>query len=148
MSQLLTSVYCTVTIVVMFVECLVLVDDPSIVLFLPYKSYRAGVFCLLPTLIAINRHIFARISAPKRVKLLNNETTCQRMSPRSPAMSMPCHLLPSPVIARLGINILLQLLLFVARHLSPLLKFPKNAHNFDARGDYDANHHHVTTSSF
>jgi len=48
LSQLLTSVYCTVTIVVMFIECLVLVDDPSIVLFLLYNSYRAGVFCLLP----------------------------------------------------------------------------------------------------
>ena len=49
---------------------------------------------------------------------------------------------------RLGINILLLLLLFIAHPLPPLLKFPKNAHNIDARGDYDANHHRATMSSF
>ena len=34
--------------VAMFVGCLVLVDDPDIVLFLPYKTYEAGVFCSHP----------------------------------------------------------------------------------------------------
>ncbi len=33
------------TMVVMFVGCLVLSDDPNIILFLPYKTYGAGVFC-------------------------------------------------------------------------------------------------------
>ncbi len=74
-----------------------------------YYSYRTNptereCFVCSRTLIAINRHIFTHISSPKRVKLLNNKTTCQQMSPRSPAMSTPCHLLPSPVIARLGIT--------------------------------------------
>jgi hypothetical protein len=32
------------TMVVMFVGCLVLGDDPNIILFLPYKTYGAGVF--------------------------------------------------------------------------------------------------------
>jgi hypothetical protein len=32
------------TMVVMFVGCLVLGDDPNITLFLPYKTYGAGVF--------------------------------------------------------------------------------------------------------
>ncbi len=34
--------------VVMFVGCLVLDDDPNIILFLPYKTYGAGVFCFHP----------------------------------------------------------------------------------------------------
>jgi hypothetical protein len=36
------------TMVVMFVGCLVLGDDPNIILFLPYKTYGAGVFCFPP----------------------------------------------------------------------------------------------------
>ena len=32
------------TMVVIFVGCLVLGDDPNVVLFLPYKTYGAGVF--------------------------------------------------------------------------------------------------------
>ncbi len=36
------------TLVVMFVGCLVLGDDPNIILFLPYKTYGAGVFCFRP----------------------------------------------------------------------------------------------------
>jgi hypothetical protein len=36
------------TMVVMFVGCLVLGDNPNIILFLPYKTYRAGVFCFRP----------------------------------------------------------------------------------------------------
>jgi hypothetical protein len=33
------------TIVVMFVGCLVLGDKPNIILFIPYKTYGAGFFC-------------------------------------------------------------------------------------------------------
>ena len=36
------------TMVVMFVGCLVLGDDPIIILFLPYKTYGVGVFCFRP----------------------------------------------------------------------------------------------------
>jgi hypothetical protein len=36
------------TMVVMFVGCLVLGDDPNIILFLPYKTYGAGVFLFPP----------------------------------------------------------------------------------------------------
>ncbi len=34
--------------VVMFVGCLVLSDDPNIILFLPYKTYGAAGFCFRP----------------------------------------------------------------------------------------------------
>jgi hypothetical protein len=36
------------TMVVMFLGCLVLGDDPNIILFLPYKTYGAEVFCFCP----------------------------------------------------------------------------------------------------
>jgi hypothetical protein len=36
------------TMVVMFVGCLVLGDYPNIILFLPYKTYGVGVFCFRP----------------------------------------------------------------------------------------------------
>jgi hypothetical protein len=36
------------TMVVMFVGCLVLGDNPNIILFLLYKTYVAGVFCFCP----------------------------------------------------------------------------------------------------
>ncbi len=36
------------TMVVMFVGFLVLGDNPNIILFLPYKTYGAGVFCFRP----------------------------------------------------------------------------------------------------
>ena len=36
------------TMVVMFVGCFVLGDDPNIVLFQPYKTYRAGFFSFPP----------------------------------------------------------------------------------------------------
>jgi hypothetical protein len=36
------------TMVVMFVGCLVLGEDPNIVLFPPYKTYGAGVSCFHP----------------------------------------------------------------------------------------------------
>jgi hypothetical protein len=36
------------TMLVMFVGCLVLGDDPNILLFLSYKTYGAGFFCFHP----------------------------------------------------------------------------------------------------
>jgi hypothetical protein len=41
------------TMVVMFVGCLVLGDDPNIILFLPYKAYGAGVFVSAQTKIVV-----------------------------------------------------------------------------------------------
>ena len=41
------------TLAVMFVGCLVLGDDPNIVLFLPYKTYWAGGFVPVRTFIGI-----------------------------------------------------------------------------------------------
>jgi hypothetical protein len=41
------------TMVVMFVSCLVLGDNPNIILFLPYKTYRAGVFVSAKTQIVV-----------------------------------------------------------------------------------------------
>ncbi len=36
------------TMVVMYVGCLLLGDNPNIILFLPCKTYRAGVLCFRP----------------------------------------------------------------------------------------------------
>jgi hypothetical protein len=41
------------SMVVMFVGCLVLGDDPNIILFLPYKTYGAGVFVFTQTKIVV-----------------------------------------------------------------------------------------------
>jgi hypothetical protein len=41
------------TMVVMCVGCLVLGDDPNIILFLPYKTYGAGVFVSARTPIGV-----------------------------------------------------------------------------------------------
>jgi hypothetical protein len=41
------------TMVVMFVGCLVLGDNPNVILFLPYKTYGAGVFVSTQTKIVV-----------------------------------------------------------------------------------------------
>jgi hypothetical protein len=41
------------TMAVMFVGCLVLGDNPNIILFLLYKTYKAGVFVSTKTLIRV-----------------------------------------------------------------------------------------------
>jgi hypothetical protein len=52
------------TLVVMFVGCLVLGDNPNIILFLPYKTNRAGVFVSARTKIVIK--LFLRVYGPMR----------------------------------------------------------------------------------
>ncbi len=52
------------TMVVMFVGCPVLGDDPNIVLFLPYKTCRAGVFVSAQTKIVVKLSIDLLLALP------------------------------------------------------------------------------------
>ena len=88
--------------VVMFVGCLVLVDDPNIVLFLPYKSYGAGFFVPAQILIAVKllnqmdpphsaHHDTASLYKIKMCHMLSIEGSCFVRSKCAPAQKVLHH---------------------------------------------------------